>query len=114
MAAPEMTTAVLKVLKEVMWMCGNIMVGCMHSYAGGEVWSPPASGATAVFPDFPSRIFKPLNASQISPVAHSNRSTRPRFHQPHTEPPNAPQISPVAYNNRLTRPRFYQPHTQAT
>ena len=36
---PEVMTAIVRVIREMLWTCGNVLVLRIHSDAGGEFWN---------------------------------------------------------------------------
>ena len=44
--APEVASAMLTVMKEILWLCGNIIIIRIHSDAGGEFWNEIANNMT--------------------------------------------------------------------
>ena len=45
-AAPEVISAMLTIMKELLWLCGNIIIVRIHSDAGGEFWNELAKEMT--------------------------------------------------------------------
>ena len=46
-AAPEVISAMLTIMKEILWLCGNIIIVRIHSDAGGEFWNDLAKEVTS-------------------------------------------------------------------